>query len=62
MLLANGITGRRDAGSDAPLDTLLLLDADPLADITNTTTLRTVVANGRYCDRAALERLPADTR
>jgi imidazolonepropionase-like amidohydrolase len=36
---------------------LLLLDANPLADITNTTTIRAVVANGRYYDRAALDRL-----
>jgi hypothetical protein len=33
----------------------VLLDADPLADITNTTTIRAVVANGRYYDRAALD-------
>jgi imidazolonepropionase-like amidohydrolase len=36
---------------------LVLLDANPLADITNTTTIRAVVANGRYFDRAALDRL-----
>lgn len=36
---------------------LVLLDADPLADITNTTMLRAVVANGRYFDRAALDQL-----
>jgi imidazolonepropionase-like amidohydrolase len=36
---------------------LVLLGADPLADITNTTTIRAVVANGRYYDRAALDRL-----
>jgi hypothetical protein len=34
---------------------LVLLDADPLADITNTTTIRAVTANGRYFDRAALD-------
>ena len=38
---------------------LVLLDADPLADITNTTTIRAVVANGRYFDRAALDGLLA---
>lgn len=38
---------------------LVLLDADPLVDITNTTTLRAVVANGRYYDRAALEEIAA---
>jgi adenine deaminase len=36
---------------------LVLLDADPLADITTTTTIRAVVANGRYCDRATLDRM-----
>ena len=36
---------------------LVLLDADPLANITNTLTIRAVVANGRYFDRAALDRL-----
>ena len=36
---------------------LVLLDANPLEDITNTTTIRAVVANGRYFDRAALDRL-----
>ena len=46
-------------GTVAPgkLADLVLLDADPLADITNTTTVRAVVANGRYFDRAALDRL-----
>jgi imidazolonepropionase-like amidohydrolase len=39
---------------------LVLLDADPLADITNTTTIRAVVANGRYFDRAALDTVLAD--
>jgi imidazolonepropionase-like amidohydrolase len=38
---------------------LVLLDADPLADITNTTRIRAVVANGRYLDRAALDALLA---
>lgn len=41
---------------------LVLLDADPLADITNTTTIRAVVANGRYFDRTALDRLLAEAR
>ena len=38
---------------------LVLLDADPLVDITNTTTIRAVVANGRYYDRTALDALLA---
>jgi hypothetical protein len=36
---------------------LVLLDANPLDDITNTTTIRAVVTNGRYFDRAALDSL-----
>ena len=48
-------------GTVAPgkLADLVLLDADPLVDITNTTTIRAVVANGRYYDRAALDHLLA---
>lgn len=34
---------------------LVLLDADPLVDITNVTTVRAVIANGRYFDRPALD-------
>jgi imidazolonepropionase-like amidohydrolase len=36
---------------------LVLLDADPLADIRNTTRVRAVIANGRLFDRAALDAL-----
>lgn len=39
---------------------LVLLDANPLTDIGNTTKIRAVVANGRYFDRVALDRLLAD--
>ncbi len=39
---------------------LVLLDANPLADITNTTTIRAVVANGRYFNRATLDSLLAE--
>jgi len=48
-------------GSVAPgkLADLVLLDADPLADIRNTTTIRAVMLNGRYLDRAALDDLLA---
>jgi hypothetical protein len=51
-------------GTVAPekLADLVLLDADPLADITNTTTIRAVVANGRYFDRTALDQLLADVQ
>jgi imidazolonepropionase-like amidohydrolase len=44
------------AGKDADL---LLLDADPLADIHNTKKILAVFANGRYFDRAALDQLLA---
>lgn len=39
---------------------LVLLDADPLTDITNTTAIRAVIANGRYFDRAALDQILTD--
>lgn len=38
---------------------LVLLDADPLADIANTKAIRAVVANGHYFDRAALDAILA---
>jgi imidazolonepropionase-like amidohydrolase len=36
---------------------LVLLDADPLQDISATLRIRAVIANGRYYDRAALDRM-----
>jgi imidazolonepropionase-like amidohydrolase len=39
---------------------LVLLDADPLADIHNTTKIRAVAANGRFYDRVALDRMLAE--
>jgi imidazolonepropionase-like amidohydrolase len=39
---------------------LVLLDANPLEDIRNTQKVRAVVLNGRYLDRAELDRLLAD--
>jgi imidazolonepropionase-like amidohydrolase len=39
---------------------LVLLDADPLADIRNTRRIRAVVANGRLFRRQDLDRLLAD--
>ncbi len=59
MLHATDSLGTVAAGK---LADLLLLDADPLADITNTTTIRAVVANGRYYDRVALDGLLTDVR
>ena len=39
---------------------LVLLDADPLVDIHNTTKIAAVVANGRLLPRRELDRLLAD--
>ena len=39
---------------------LVLLDADPLADIHNTQKINAVVANGNYLSRGALDKLLAD--
>ena len=36
---------------------LVLLEADPLADITNTTRIAAVVANGRLFEKSELQRL-----
>jgi imidazolonepropionase-like amidohydrolase len=46
-------------GTIAPgrLADLVLLDADPLVDIRNTTRIRAVVTDGRLLDRAALDGL-----
>jgi imidazolonepropionase-like amidohydrolase len=54
-----GETGTVQAGMRADL---VLLDADPLADIGNTRRIRAVVANGRLLDRAALDALLASAR
>ena len=56
--------GTDSLGTVAPgkLADLVLLDADPLADITNTMAIRAVVANGRYYDRDALDRLLAEVK
>jgi hypothetical protein len=48
----------REMGSILPgkLSDLVLLDADPLEDIHNTTKIRAVFANGRVYDRASLDK------
>lgn len=58
---ARAIHATDSLGTVAPgkLADLVLLDADPLTDITNTTKIRAVVANGRYFDRAAMDKLIA---
>jgi imidazolonepropionase-like amidohydrolase len=52
----------KDLGTVEPgkLADLLLLDADPLADIQNTTKIAAVVANGRLLSRRELDRMLAD--
>lgn len=43
--------------TEGNLADLVLLDADPLVDITNTSKISAVVADGRYFDRTALDAL-----
>ncbi len=52
----------KDLGTVEPgkLADLVLLDADPLADIHNTTKIAAVVANGRLLPRRELDRMLAD--
>jgi imidazolonepropionase-like amidohydrolase len=52
----------KDPGTVEPgkLADLVLLDADPLADIHNTTKIAAVVANGRLLPRRELDRMLAE--
>jgi imidazolonepropionase-like amidohydrolase len=52
----------KDLGTVEPgkLADLILLNADPLVDIHNTTTIAAVVANGRLLPRLELDRMLAD--
>ncbi|HET8646860.1 MAG TPA: amidohydrolase family protein, partial [Vicinamibacteria bacterium] len=52
-------TGELGAVRTGLLADLVLLDADPLADIANARRISGVVANGRYLDRTALDGLLA---
>jgi imidazolonepropionase-like amidohydrolase len=59
FLEATDSLGTVEAGK---LADLVLLDADPLADIRNAAKIRAVITNGRYLDRTALDLLLADAR
>jgi Amidohydrolase family len=52
----DGSTGTVDLGKEADM---VLLDANPLDDIQNTTKIHAVVADGRLFDRAALQKILA---
>jgi len=56
---ARALNRMHDHGSVAPgkLADLVLLDADPLDDVTNTLRIHAVVLNGRLLDRSALDLL-----
>jgi imidazolonepropionase-like amidohydrolase len=54
-----GELGAIRAGAEADL---LLLDADPLADIANTQDIAAVISDGRVYDRAQLDAILADVR
>jgi hypothetical protein len=56
--------GRSDIGTIAPgkRADLVLLDADPLSDIHNTTHIRAVWLKGEYFDRGALDQMLEDTK
>jgi imidazolonepropionase-like amidohydrolase len=55
------VVRRSDLGAIQPgrLADMVLLEADPLADIRNTRRIRAVIAGGRLLDRPALDRLLA---
>ncbi len=54
---ALGLTDSMGTVAVGKVADLVLVDGDPLEDIWNVSQLRAVVANGRYFDRAALDRL-----
>jgi hypothetical protein len=59
---AKALHATESLGTVAPgkLADLVLLDANPLVDITNAMKIQAVVANGRYFDRAALDAMLAE--
>ena len=54
---AVGLGNELGAVAVGKLADLVLLEADPLADITNTTRIAAVVANGRLFEKSELQRL-----
>lgn len=61
MRRRTGFVGRSCKIPSGKLADLVLLDADPLDDITNITTIP-VMSNGRYFDRIALDNVLSDVR
>ena len=57
-----GVSDRYGAVAAGRAADLVVLDADPLADIAATRGINAVVRNGRLLDRAALDALDADVR
>jgi len=55
-----GMTDTRGSIAAGKFADMVLLDADPLADIHHTTKIRAVFVNGRYLDRAFLDGLLVD--
>jgi imidazolonepropionase-like amidohydrolase len=52
-----GITGMQGTVAPGNVADLVVLDANPLADIRNSTKIRAVVVNGRLLDRSELDKL-----